>query len=311
MPIDLKKMFEKFAMEYAMGTHIERMLDHIHQEFTEYVNEQNNSNAGLCDLQNVNFMRGLTPDYTDKGQRSLYLLRYGAAYTVEYRAAYEEIFKGNHIEPGLVCVLSVGCGACLDKEPIFHTMQKYDDFKEEKLIYYGNDINMWGVDVFNTVNTTFIHKPFKDISEDDIIDNIDIIFFPKSLPEIDESELSTFVNNIKDIFWNKLCVIASNRKSDSDFSKAEKFVTDLCKKFCFQKTKTIIKPDYKEGTENIWEIFDNFQIPQAIIDKAKNPRPLCSRHLICDDDSCEDNMTRFPALKTSLFNTTIYCLERK
>lgn len=310
---------EEFNLDFdelnPMPDHIESLIDRSYEGFLSFIKVQKEAGIGLCDLKNVNFMQGFIPDYTDAGQCSLYLLRYGAAYTVEYRAAYDEIFKGQHITPGQVCILSVGCGTCLDKASAFFAMKKYSEFKDKELIYYGVDIARWDVDVFDEVETNFIHKGIQDVESADIESYIDIIFFPKSLSEIEECWLTSFLENIdQDDFEDKICIVASNRNSTADCYKSKVFTEKFCKKFKFECIKEIeIQKNYKthESSRNIWSVFEHFSFPQYAINAGSNPKNLCSLVDVCDKTQCEDELNRNVTLKTTLFNTIIYCLERR
>ena len=312
--VSLEKFATDFGMLNPMPDHIVSLLDRSYNSLLAYRDNKIKSGDGLCDLKNVNFMKGFIPDYTDAGQCSLYLLRYGAAYTVEYRAAYDEIFKGQHIIPGHVCILSVGCGTCLDKASAFCAMKKYAQFKDKELVYYGVDIARWNVDVFDDVETSFIHKGIQNVGSADIETLVDIVFFPKSLSEIEEYWLTGFLDNMdEDDFEDKICIVASNRNSLADNAKASNFIVKFCDKFDFHTTNTIsVQKNYKTDREysNIWSIFEHFSYPQHAIDAGSNPKSLCIFEETCKESRCEEYLNWHVTLNTNLFNTIVYCLER-
>ncbi len=311
---NLKEFSIDFVAPNSMPGHIESLIDRSYEGLLSFIEVQNEAGIGLCVLKNVNFMLGFTPDYTDAGQCSLYLLRYGAAYTVEYRAAYDEILRTQRIIPGDVCVLSIGCGTCLDKASAFFAMEQYLEFKSKELIYYGVDIARWDVDVFDEVETNFIHKGIQDVESADINSLIDIIFFPKSLSEIEECWLDDFLENMtEDDFEDRISIVASNRNSLTDNTKASNFVTKFCEKFDFNLENSIrIQKNYKTEREysNIWSVFEHFSYPQRAIDAGSNPKSLCILEKKCNESSCEERLNRSVTLNTTLFNTVVYCLEK-
>lgn len=298
-------------------SYIENFIDSQCNELECKILELNTDNKGLCCLRNVNFYSGELPDYSDRAQSSLYLLRYGPAYMVEYRAAYEEILRGKHIARGDLQILSVGCGAFIDKASAYYAMQKHDDFKNKDLIYKGVDIESWGIDVFPRCEHTFIHSGIENVLLDKFGHCIDVIIFPKSISEISDDALNKFVENISGKnFENKACIITSNRRSVSDCQKSYDFVYNFLQKTNYILKKTIvIDQSYRKSlhaTTDIQSVFERFCFCKQAIYLSCNIYAQCRYK---DDNECDDQcytiIDRSPVEKTDLFNTTVYCVEKK
>jgi hypothetical protein len=284
--------------------YLEEIIEDSHNDLTNEISVLNDGKKGLCCLKNVNFNYGGQPNYRNQAEKFLYLLRYAPAYTVEYRAAFEEILKGNHIIPGDIVILSIGCGAFIDKASAYYAMKRYIIYKKYNLIYYGVDIENWGKDMCPWIKLFFINKGIEKVKSTDINKRIDIIIFPKSLSEIDEGLLNKFLGNLSnDDLENEVCIVNSNRESYNDSQKAHNFMCAFSKNFDYKVTKQIdITPSYKNHLctqKPIWTVFEHFCFSQYAINASKDVYELCANksEIFCGD-ICRSVINRFPMLNT-------------
>lgn len=302
-----------------MKDHIAGLITQQHKLLCSAIKQRSFSNIALCDLQNVNFNSGGVPNYTDAAQQSLYLLRYAPAYTVEYRLAFDKIFSGNRIATGDVNILSVGCGAAIDKASVFFAMNNTTNHFRAALRYYGVDLIDWNYDIFPEKRSNFIHKGIESVFTSDIPSCIDIVIFPKSLPEIDICLLKRFFANMdKRNFYSKLCIINSNRCAYDDNAKAAEFCKLFCDTFNYEVQDSFdIGPIKNPDTDKplcIWEVFpgEHFSFPQDAINTSNNISTLCVANGHFETcTQCAGVINRTPMLTTPYFNTRVYCLGRK
>ena len=303
--------------EETFKMYMERFIGENYNELSCAIDDLNNKNTGLCCLRNVNFNCGGIPDYSDPAQRSLYLLRYGPSYITEYRAAYEEIFRFNHVIRGDIKVLSIGCGSFLDKASAHYAMKRYANFNKFDLIYYGVDIKNWGRDFFPFEKHIFINKGIARVELSEIREPIDIIIFPKSLPEIDPESLEACLSKLSEHnFENKVCIINSNRESKSDFNKAHDFMVSLSEKIGYTLYDTIVINECygnnNKTSRNIWSVLERFSFSQKAITISREIFSACKFKISHEcDDACNEVIDRYPVLTTGHYNTCVYCLENK
>jgi hypothetical protein len=93
-----------------------------------------------CDLKDIDFSGGHSPDYEKRAIQNLYILRYYGAYLCEYRWIYRKIL--DYLEGRIVNALSVGCGCGVDLAGLYFAAQD-NNFDIGKIAYIGCDINDW------------------------------------------------------------------------------------------------------------------------------------------------------------------------
>lgn len=220
-----------------MRTHIETLILQQHDNLKENLNYRATRRISCCDLKEVNFAAGGNPDYTNPGQRSLYLLRYGPAYTVEYYKAYEAVLNSGHLQSNNISIASIGCGAFIDKASANYAVLDYNIRLRSSIgvVYNGIDIADWGEDVISDISHTFIHKGIQQLLPSDFSDPINILIFPKSLPEIPQTDLQLFLQNMNaSCFQDRMCIISSVRNSGDDIVSSNSFCDNFCNTFHYR-----------------------------------------------------------------------------
>lgn len=140
-----------------------------------------------CDV--INFEASSNESYKHEAYQAHYTLRYFLAYLFEYCFLFKQIeqnlkidsFKGKKI-------LSVGCGSCTDYYAL-RMIANNDEFE-----YIGIDIIDWNYRP-NANNIRFYNTGIEEISED-LLSEIDIIIFPKSIGNM-PNKIIDFANKIK------------------------------------------------------------------------------------------------------------------
>lgn len=296
-----------------MKTHIETLILRQHTNLSANLNYREGAGISLCDLQHVNFNAGGSPNYTNPGQRSLYLLRYGPAYTVEYYKAYEAVLTCNHLQGANLSIVSIGCGAYIDKASAFYAVCDYNAMNNAsiEMTYTGVDIANWGEDVIAGVPHKFIHKNMQILNPADFDVPINVLIFPKSLSEISQQTLDCFLQNMTpDCFQNKICIISSVSNSDGDFASSNRFCDDFCKVFSFRNIFNNRIQEIRHKTLNrcqaINEVYDfNFcsrakEICNTIFEKC-----VYNRSTFQGCSHCHRTINRQPMLWSNYFNTLL------
>lgn len=291
-----------------MKTHIETLISRQYENLDENLQRRREMRKSCCDFKKVSFMDNISPDYKDAGQRSLYLLRYGPAYTIEYYMAYKKIITKNYFKGIVFSIASIGCGAYIDKASAFYALQEYG-IKDMR--YIGIDILDWGEDVISEVPHTFIKRDIQQLVPSNFQNSINIIMFPKSLPEISDYSLDRFLEkiNMASYFQDKICVISSLRgRSCDDIERSNEFINKFCKSFGYRKQEidevNICGGRYKY----IWDVY-SFDFGYEERELPKNICQNCYNNRNCQEGSRE-LINKSPMLSTEYFNTVIYYLEK-
>ena len=184
----------------------------------------------LCVLKDVNYQHENIPDYSNAAVQLLYCLRYHFGYACEYEKMYEKILSqlGDKSE---ISVLSIGCGNGIDLWALQDAINRRNI--DLKINYYGIDYIDWSnkINGRDCDNVNYVTSNINDIEDSiDDLTNIDVLIFPKSISEIQSSDLIHIANFISGRS-ETLYVMASYRNSDyaldQDIDKIKKLCTYL------------------------------------------------------------------------------------
>jgi len=149
-----------------------------------------------CELCDVSFMYGRTPNYESVPQQNLYLLRYFSAYLFEYHAAYQFLQSTGFLDD-IPRIASLGCGSGIDGAAASFVFNDYT--------YRGIDRVRW--------NTWFAEEPPCIGDAGAFIPIKDNVFvFPKSLAELPDWVVGALACNLPRTSAKKICIINSRRK---------------------------------------------------------------------------------------------------
>lgn len=172
----------------------------IHTNFLYEINDE-----CLCDLKNIRYDQPCGPDYSQNKVQQLYLLRYFPAYLCEYKHLYQKIIQTYTIDN--FNILSIGCGCCVDYYAAYLALGR----SITNLQYCGIDPIDWLYkDSLYNDRFCFVQGNIASITfPEDFYYNI--IFFPKSLSEIPQSEFDTFLSNLNQLTFrsDKIFLISS------------------------------------------------------------------------------------------------------
>ena len=152
-----------------------------------------------CELCDVSFVQGRTPNYESLAQQNLYLLRYFSAYLFEYHAAYKKLQDAKFLD-GDPRITSLGCGSGIDGAAA--------DFVYKKYTYRGIDRVRWGQWFAKESPCIGDAGAFVPVSDN-------VFVFPKSLGELPDGVVNTLACKLPKTSAKKICIINSRRKADA------------------------------------------------------------------------------------------------
>ncbi len=269
-----------------------------------------------CDMNNFKLN---TNSYQLKVNQQRYILKYFAAYFCEYYHTYSETLK-KAIEHKIsnINIMSIGCGCGVDFYAL-NCMVKDEHIECLNITYTGIDAINWSYRPEGApIKSVFENKLFINISADDVA-NINIFTFPKSLTELNSSELSKFGKNIADN--NKQDRIFFINSYITDDSSAGERVGGIGKfKNVFDE---LIKGGYStegdpssythltEGDAGLSKNFDFFKIPDEVVEQVKNLKSKCE-HRLTHKHQCQScNIDFWPMMKGKYLAYKIFEFVRK
>jgi len=291
-----------------MKIFIEDFMCTVYNDF-----QKNVDNEVLCDLKGLSFKGGNLPDYTQEINQQLYLLRYFPAYLTEYKYLYKKIVRDTCLES--INVLSVGCGSFIDFYGLLFAIESYADSSSDIPIkYIGIDVIDWKYkNNLNNQNVNFVCDSIENFKFNNP-DDTNVLIFPKSLSELSDDVLDSFVSII----------------SDTKFSSKRIYLISSIMNIMF----TVDEAKYKKiinAFQNIGYTYENYERPQELVkgallhfdhdfyypDDIKEYLNTLSRKCInyiennknCKSD-CED-LDRSPILRTDNISFQVNLLERQ
>lgn len=189
----------------------------------------------LCTLKRFSF-QGCFPDYKNPLHRNFYFLKYSVAYIIEYREMYRRILASGRLrETSSPVVLSIGCGAMLDLVGLTYELREREGRADP--VYCGVDLVDWQCHDTKLVPHQSLMKI--DIGRFSALKGytppIDILFFPKSISEIPEKALDTFVDSLSpsDIAERAVVAVSKRGRASEDHDAALHLCRRLCEKLDF------------------------------------------------------------------------------
>ena len=253
-----------------------------------------NNNQYLCELS-INFFNvDELPDYTKEHVQESYLLKYSLAYSFEFYRMYNKIIDSLK-DKGYINVLSLGCGSCIDYWSLCYTLYKKNI--NTKINYIGVDKIKWesnGIEEpfdknncetnykFNKRrkdNSYFLQSEIKDLENsininnkcneiNNILSNLDIIIFPRSIGDIcDNEENNEILKNIFNKAKNDKIFFLSSTFNQRDLNLFSNIIDNMLNKLniikikeekmlCFEDAGGISAIDsYFQYPDNIKEIY--------------------------------------------------------
>lgn len=264
------------------------------------------SDGKLCELS-INFFDDKNPpDYSKLHVQQSYLLKYCLAYSFEYYYMY------NHIKSSFkneINILSLGCGSCIDYWSLCLLLYRKD--KDLKINYIGvdkikwnsndienifdkNNINTYKFTRRKTDNCYFIENEINILSDYyifndsiiNILNNLDVIIFPRSIGEILIDETNNI--NIKNI--NIIKNIISNIRNDEIYILSSIYANEHRNLF-YELSKTynckILDSNFED--KGIYGIDNYFEYPDDIKHIYTN---LCEHYTENKNNHCNKGINK-------------------
>ena len=291
---------------------INNMLDKVLDDFKNFVENTNS----LCELKDLRFDGGHTPDYSNQHIQQYYLLRYAYAYAFEYKRMYGKLLHSYEAIPEKLDILSLGAGCMLDYWAISQLLQG-----RKQVNYKGVDAVDWKykVEAENDDKVEFINKDivsyFKDFSSDTDF-NPDVYIFPNSISELNPADIVKICDQAK----NKIC-----KKDNVNFLfslRTDKYSMNIDMKRTGLIYDTLIKMGFstkdkkdmyfciedESQDKKIYELDNTFIQPSNVIGYLKELSQKCND---LKSDNCKNNcLERMPILKCGYTRYQIFTFNR-
>ncbi len=290
-------------------------------DYLEYIFDEFNAEISgmdtLCDLRNVSFESGNLPDYNNRAQALLYCLRYHFGYAFEYDYMFREDILPLYKEY-LINILSVGCGNGIDYWAIRHAA----DRRPQSLLqvnYIGIDCVNWDEKMESTGKDSveYHHSYVKESKA--ILDNIpriDVLFFPKSISELDRTDLSYLADLIQEKN-NIICLAASFRNNKPEDVAKFDFLVECFERYGFSVYNGQKNMLYQfENNAGIRSYYNEYIYPDEAKDFLANLNGFCNERDESDNIcayECDGALSRTPILTNSqvCFNFVIFSRRSK
>jgi hypothetical protein len=292
-----------------MKTYIDKFMCTVFNDFRENVN-----NEVLCNLKEFSFKNGHSPDYTQEKNQQLYLLRYFPAYLTEYKYLYKKIIEDTHLES--INVLSIGCGSFIDFYGLIFAIKFYSVYLPYIPVkYIGIDVIDWKYkDDFSNQKVSFVCDSIENFRLNNP-DDTNVLIFPKSLSELSDDVLDSFISNISitEFISKRIYVISSvmNKGFTADEVKCKKIINAfhdigyLCKNYK--------SPQEIKDKEALCYFDCDFYYPDEVKEYLTTLSSKCIKY-IENNENCQTNckkLDRCPILKTNNISFQINLLERE
>ena len=210
--------------------------------------------------------------------------------------------------------LSIGCGAMIDKIGFKYAAC---EIGSSNAMYIGADKASWNNEqISNFYKGIFIKSDIGNVKRNRFLSKIGIIFFPRSLSEVQYSSLTKFINRLHaDNFHDHICIASVPVSMEQDkFAKEEKkllcFTKAVSKKFKFSfsavpdnKIFTSKKPFYDQCYKN------NFKYPTEIRNWILKMEHYCIESCKNKEEKCKF-IWKDPAHGLPSYNPMIYQLTK-
>lgn len=295
-----------------MKDFIERKMNEI---FEDFKGELNNLHT-CCVLKNIRYDGGNIPDYSQNIVQQLYLLRYSAAYLIEYYAIFKRLIDMNFLDE--YNVLSIGSGCGLDYYGLHFALSEISQELVNNICYTGIDVINWNYK--EDIDNDFIYFLNEDITKWDELDwdEYNIIMFPKSIGEFSNEGY----NKLLEVFRNstfkndRICLVSSVREKNEDIDVDR--LNDLIKILKKEQNYSCLDDNiryscYKENV-GLAKYYSQFKYPDEILKYITNLLDRCPKYIENWFEACDENcatlLNKYPILKTGHIKYQIKRLER-
>lgn len=237
---------------------------------------------GLPDLKIINeILKKHTNgkfNYSDPLEQQLYLLRYFYAYYYEYRKILDCICQ--HFQE--INVVSVGCGSCIDALALKHAFKGPTG-------YLGIDCVKWAYELPLPTNCDFDDRITS--STEDYLKDATVLFFPKSLSDIENSEMNDIKQWIKKskLTKDKICLAASFIyrgvvddlvPTADQFKQFNEILSILLEKnYVLDELNSFMVKEKDDSNKKIWKLDKEMPIPSNLLDFFNGGmEKLCKRY---------------------------------
>ncbi len=294
---------------------ITEYIQQIYEDFSEYYDEGHN----MCELKKLTFEAGGLPDYNSKRMQQFYLLRYAFAYSFEYSCIYDDILKDFKEKPRIE-VVSIGCGAMIDYWSLVYSLIQHR-MQECSVRYDGIDKIDWNYKIKPRKNDK-VHFNLENAKKTFAKNEkfvYDVYFFPKSISEFDEGEMSIMIDAlsqkpiVKDTIYFCISIRSDQGSMDRDMKKTKKIIRALEKNNYVTSTSHNTYTHFKEN-KGIVSIDGAFCYPTDALEYIKNLNTKCKMYLANGENckkKCSSYLSRYPILRTGNICYQIIKFERK
>lgn len=292
---------------------INDILDEVLNDFKNFVE---NSDS-LCELKDLRFDGGHTPDYSNQHIQQYYLLRYAYAYAFEYKWMYGKLLHSSYKTiPEKINILSLGTGSMLDYWAISQLLQG-----RKQANYKGVDVIDWKykIEAENDDKIEFINKDivsyFKDFPSDTDF-NPDIYIFPNSISELNPDDIGKICNQAQEKICKKdkvyfLFSLRTDKDSMNIDMKRTGLIYDALIKMGFitkDKRDVYFSIIDESQDKKIYEIDNSFCQPANVISYLADLSNKCND---LKENKCNDScLDRWPILKCRYMKYQIFSFER-
>lgn len=291
---------------------INDMLNDVLDDFKNFVENANS----LCELKDLRFDGGHTPDYSNQHIQQYYLLRYAYAYAFEYKWMYRKLLHSYDTIPEKLDILSIGTGSMLDYWAISQLLQG-----RKQINYKGVDTIDWKykIEAENDDKVEFINKDINSYFEEfssNMDFNPDIYIFPNSISELNPNDIVKICNQAKNKICNKhnvyfLFSLRTDKASmNIDMIRTSLIYDTLIEMGFSTKDKKDVYISIKDESQDkkIYEIDNSFVQPSNVIGYLKDLPQKCND---LKSDNCKNNcLERMPILKCRYMKYQIFSFER-
>lgn len=289
--------------ENSMRQYLENFVSRKYSVVCEELQAHAAEGKSLCFLQDSSFTVGCQPDYSNRLFRNVYLLRYGVAYFTEYFRIYEKIFSQMSNNSGRYSILSVGCGAHLDKVAASFALHACQPSAQLK--YIGLDRVNWSDDIEQSIINNYSEEELTDLPQEI---TSTVLAFPKSISELDKDFLLDVISRVRS---EQILVVFSLRKGDApsfdDCYKINYSIQYFLEHEYFISHANCLVLEDETIFKNLG--FSPFLNQNDAFTIVANLGKHCCKHADCIKP-CGDGLSRYPMTRPQYFWDSYYFLEK-
>lgn len=292
---------------------INTKINEIYNEFSEEIDKLDE----LCSLHHLDLTEKRIPNYQDKLNQQLYLLRNYPAYLFEYYRMYRKLYKFDFIQEPYK-ILSIGAGNGIDYSAIQLVLRDYSTNK--KLEYISMDNIYWNyrtpIDPKHGRYITGDIASIEKLNRNDY----NIFIFPKSISKFNKQQfkniIDCFVNT--ELISKRLVFLSSVEDTENnlahDIARLGDLVNEICEVHHYKNMNQIEQYFYfSDKFYGIKAVDDRFNYPIDVLRCVSNLHGRCNNFnkdmYRCNYD-CKHSLNRTPILTLHHIRYQIICLEK-